>query len=160
MECGSCGGKHERLLVRKYITPQGPYTNWYTCPVTGDAVPVSLISLSRAMSVEVTNVVLRQLVRAIMSGSFLVVVWRVFDDPKPNNPLHKTLEMFAPTWQQFPTDDFATALGQLEERLSTQLGKPIRSAVGLARPAPAGQKLPPAVMLFDEKGKAAGDKSA
>lgn len=41
--CYSCNGQHDDLDVRPYHRPNPPFTHWYTCPVTDDPVPLSLV---------------------------------------------------------------------------------------------------------------------
>ena len=42
--CYSCNGQHDALDCEAYHRPNPPFTHWYTCPVTRDPVPVTLVA--------------------------------------------------------------------------------------------------------------------
>lgn len=41
--CYSCNGQHDELPVTEYHRPNPPFTHWYTCPITNDPVPLTLV---------------------------------------------------------------------------------------------------------------------
>jgi len=73
-KCDSCDGAHEGVAMQAFVRQNSPFTHWFTCPVTGDAVPVSLVGLTSGDAINLESRVLQRFVEAQISGRYVVLV--------------------------------------------------------------------------------------
>ena len=135
--CHSCDGRHEDLEVREYATEQrGPWTHWYSCPRSGDPVPLALVSTPQGTA-EVNHEIVEALLQAQQDGAYMVCVFR-----------HDgTLLHLQRRTENFRHDWFAAAARLLKEDLEGETGPPPAAEL------PEAPELLPRVNLFAEEGK-------
>ena len=130
--CASCDAKHDALLTRPMNGETlSPFTHIYTCPTTGDPVPLALYDEAGEL-VEISSAILRALVVAGRSGRSCIAVWWVEGDRVQMKRLTAN----------FPTVDFRTCLKMLDDDFTRECGPPP------ARPLADGGELLPMVDLF------------
>jgi len=163
-ECGSCGGSHADVEIHSYTSRQGPYTHWYICPTTGDAVPTCLVMIGKTMGIEVVNSILNSIIEAMVRQRYLIAVWSIRPDPTDEHQDRLTLERHPVAWKDFPIDDqeigFPRAIALLEDHLTEFHGREIRSAHHATGPAPLPRVqrgvIPTNVRLFGDEDNGEG----
>jgi hypothetical protein len=125
--CYCCQGPHQGVKLNEYRTPQPPFTHWYICPKTGD--PTGITIKNRAgTNLEVNANVLKHLVVAQQSESWMTVVWWVEEGK---------LRSFRQT-NEFPTVYFKDAVTDLDADLQGEIGPPKKEEMPVAAaPTPA-----------------------
>lgn len=130
--CYACDARHEGIALHEYKTPNPPWTHWFTCPNTGDPVPVTLVQ-SRGLAIEIHNAILRRVMQAQASGSFMVAIFR----REPKEPTGYTIFLNRET-HRFPNDDYEAVIEQFANNLRDELGpmkaKPLPPATPPKRP--------------------------
>lgn len=146
--CYACDGIHHQLEVKQFNTSRPPWTHWFICPTTGDAVPVTLVIHGQAF-LEVNNDILRKMVVAQATGEFLVAIFSMH-----RNNREKPISM---EWvsENFPIAEMRTCAKIFGEDLQRQYGPPAAEPMAQATP----QKMEPLTRLFNPKPSNATEKS-
>jgi hypothetical protein len=140
--CGSCDCAHQQLTVRPLAARQSHgFTHCYTCPTTGDPVPVALYKHDGSL-VEVAPAALRALISAAARGRYMVAV---FVSEGETVHLHRTTS----SW---PTGQFALGLKMLADDIDREVGPPVTDT-----PMERAERPRPLVDLFS--GVPSGDVS-
>ncbi len=150
-KCASCGKEHDGVEVKALATPQKPFTHWFTCPETGDPVPMALLMVDDQTAVAVHSQILQGVMRCLLARRYMMAFFRVeqgriFCDPT--------------VYDDFPNGDFGRAVGLLHKHLCERLDRQTLDVPGesglieqAAKPMAAGPAvLVPKVKLFGEDG--------
>lgn len=112
--CPVCDGMHNGLPVTAFAKQTPPWTHWFTCPTTGDPVPLTLVMMSPDRGIEINNVLIRALVHAQSTNAYMVAIFRVEDGQiKLDRTTHN-----------FPTGDFVNCVTLLRQDLDREMGPP------------------------------------
>lgn len=112
--CPVCDGIHNGVPVTAFAKQTPPWTHWFTCPTTGDPVPLTLVMMSADRGIEINNVLIRALVHAQSTNAYMVAIFRVDDGQiKLDRTTHN-----------FPTGDFVNCVTLLRQDLDRELGPP------------------------------------
>lgn len=125
VECPACGQKHEALDIQSFKTASPPWTHWYTCPVNGDPVPITL-DTKGSVPIEVNNTIIQSLVKAQETGAYLTAVFRSKDGEVI---LERTSHQFPTTFESKDgkSSTFDDVLSQLlRDDLRKDIGPPPR----------------------------------
>lgn len=71
--CPVCGGHHHRVAYRELSQPIGLFTHFYTCEERNEPVPIA-ISEHDGKTLEIPQVVVDQLCRAVLAGRWVFMV--------------------------------------------------------------------------------------
>ncbi len=78
-KCDACDGAHPDVILRAFVRQNSAFTHWFLCPVTGDAVSVSLVGLTTGDAINLDSETLQLFAKAQMSGRYVVIVGMVAD---------------------------------------------------------------------------------
>ena len=147
--CPACGEEHTDVPVKSLTTAQPPFTHWFSCPVNGDPVPMSLLMVDDKTAVAVHNRILQAVVQCLVARRYLIAFFRVEQGRIYCDP---------PIFDEFPTGDFGRAIGLLYAQLKVTLDRQdldIPAEHGLLEqakaPMPTAPALLPKVKLFGEE---------
>lgn len=112
--CPSCDAPHQDLEISSFNKHTPPWTHWFTCPSTGDPVPLTLVMVDPKSGIEVNNVIIRNLVHAQQRGAYMVSIFRIEDGQ---------VKLDRTTFN-FPTGDFVNCISLLKADLEREIGPP------------------------------------
>lgn len=145
--CAACGQQHDDVIVRPLATPQAPFTHWFSCPVNGDPVPLSILMVDDQTAVAVHNQILAAAVRCLLARRYMIAFFRVEQGKL-------TVEE---VFDEFPNGDFGRAVGLMYKHLLQRLDRktldvPLADGLLEASSAPMPTAVAPAprVRLFGE----------
>ncbi len=75
LSCYSCGERHDEVELQKFSKDDPIWTHWYSCPKSGDPVPMKFSTKDGAPPVEQVRKALADLDRAIASGKWLSAIF-------------------------------------------------------------------------------------
>jgi hypothetical protein len=101
--CPACNGHHHRIEYRPMAQTLGLFNHYFTCPETGEPVPVSIVAFEDK-TLEIPQFVAAAVIRALLTGKWWFFVSRIEDGKiewermchdYPKGDIPKLVDLFA-----------------------------------------------------------------
>lgn len=114
LSCYSCGQQHENISLHQFSKPNPPWTHWFTCPISGDPVCMTVV-LKGETPVEQCRKVIADLDRAMIAGRYLSAIFYMSAKDRV------TLQWVS---EDFPHKEYETCQKLLADECAKQGGLP------------------------------------